>query len=58
MLVPEAILQTDYAAPLRETLAKRFSRSLLVYVRDRLFAGTDEAVVAVACSGLAKRGIS
>ena len=56
MLVPEAILQTDYAAPLRETLAKRFSRSLLVYVRDRLFAGTDEAVVAVACSGFGEKG--
>ena len=56
MLVPEAILQTDYAAPLRETLANRFSRSLLVYVRDRLFAGTDEAVVAVACSGFGEKG--
>ena len=56
MLVPEAILQTDYAAPLRETLAKRFSRSLLVYVRDRMFAGTDEAVVAVACSGFGEKG--
>ena len=56
MLVPEAILQTDYAAPLRETLAKRFSRSLLVYVRDRLFAGTDEAVVALACSGFGEKG--
>ena len=56
MLVPEAILQTDYAAPLREALASRFSRSLLVYVRDRLFAGTDEAVVAVACSGFGEKG--
>ena len=56
MLVPEAILQTDYGAPLRQTLADRFSRSFLIYVRDRMFAGTDEAVVVVACSGFGKHG--
>ena len=56
MLVPEAILQTDYGARLRETLASRFRSSLLVYVRDRVFAGTDEAVVAVACSGFGESG--
>lgn len=56
MLVPEAILQTDYAVPLREALASRFGRSVLVYVRDRMFAGTDEPVVALACSEFGKRG--
>ena len=56
MLVPEAILQTDYAGPLREALASRFGRSLLVYIRDRMFDGTDEAVVAVACSGFGEMG--
>ena len=56
MLVPEAILQTDYGAALRETLANRFRKTLLVYVRDRMFAGTDEAVVAVACSGFGESG--
>ena len=56
MLVPEAILQTDYAAPLRKMLANSFGRSVLVYVRDRVFAGTDEAVVAVACSGFGETG--
>ena len=56
MLVPEAILQTDYATPLRKILANSFSRSLLVYVRDRMFAGTDEAVVALACSGFGETG--
>ena len=30
--------------------------SRLVYVRDRVFAGTDEAVVAVACSGFGEMG--
>ena len=56
MLVPEAILQTDYGAALRETLANRFRKTLLVYVRHRMFAGTDEAVVAVACSGFGESG--
>ena len=56
MLVPEAILQTDYGAPLREALASSFRSSLLVYVRDRMFADTDEAVVAVACRGFGESG--
>ena len=56
MLVPEAILQTDYAAPLREMLADSFGRSRLIHVRDRLFADTDEAVVVAACSGFGKKG--
>ena len=56
MLVPEAILQTDYAAPLREMLAERFGTSRLIHIRDRQFAHTDEAVVALACSGFGERG--
>ena len=56
MLVPEAILQADYAAPLREILAKRFGRSRLIYIRDRLFADTDEPVVAVACADFGECG--
>jgi len=56
MLVPEAILQADYAAPIREALAERFSRVLLVHIRDRLFEGTDEPVVVVAAAGYGKRG--
>ena len=56
MLVPEAILQADYAAPLRKVLSERFGRSLLVHIRDRLFDGTDEAVVVVAASGYGERG--
>ena len=56
MLVPEAILQTDYAAPLREMLADSFGRSLLIHVRDRQFAHTDEAVVALACSRFGESG--
>ena len=56
MLVPEAILQTDYAAPLREMLARRFATSRLIHIRDRQFAHTDEAVVALVCSGFGEKG--
>ena len=56
MLVPEAIFQTDYAAPLRKMLAERFESSRLIHVRDRQFAHTDEAVVAVSCSGFGRNG--
>ena len=56
MLVPEAILQADYAMSLRHTLAQRFGRILLIYVRDRMFVGTDEAVVVVACSRFGEKG--
>ena len=56
MLVPEAILQTDYAAPLRDMLAERFGNSRLIHIRDRQFTDTDEAVVALACAGFGERG--
>ena len=56
MLVPEAILQTHYAAPLREMLARRFAKSRLIHIRDRQFAHTDEAVVALSCSGFGRSG--
>ena len=56
MLVPEAILQTDYAAPLREMLARQFANSRLIHIRDRQFAHTDEAVVALVCSGFGEEG--
>lgn len=56
MLVPEAILQTDYAAPVREMLAARFGNSRLIHIRDRQFAHTDEAVVALTCSGFGGKG--
>ena len=52
MLVPEAILQADYAAPLRETLAQRFDRTSLIYIRDRLFDETDEPVCCRRMRGL------
>ena len=56
MLVPEAILQADYAGPLRQILSERFGRSLLIYVRSRFFARTNEPVVAVACAEFGKQG--
>lgn len=56
MLVPEAILQADYATSIRRALSERFSRVLLVHIRDRLFEGTDEPVVVVAGAGYGKSG--
>ena len=50
LLVPEAILQADYASVVRDLLRSRFDCVRLVHIRDRLFAGTNEPVVAVAAS--------
>lgn len=50
LLVPEAILQADYAAAVRDLLRNCFNHVCLVHIRNRLFEGTDEAVVAVAAS--------
>ncbi len=56
MLVPEAILQADYAVSVREALSAHFERVCLIYIRDRLFDHTDEAVVVVAASEYGKPG--
>ena len=56
MLVPEAILQTDYSKVVRETLAARFSKVRLIHLRDRVFDGTSEPVVVVAASGYGESG--
>ncbi len=56
MLLPVAVLQTDYAAPLRGMLANKFGGTRLIHVRDRLFAHTDEAVVVAACSDFGGNG--
>ena len=56
MLVPEAILQADYAKVVRDVLEARFSDVCLVYIRNRLFHRTDEAVVVVAASGYGRPG--
>ena len=56
MLVPEALLQADYAAVVRDALTARFRSVRLIHLRDRLFDGTRESVVVVAASGFGKRG--
>ena len=56
MLVPEAILQAHYAAVVRDLLVARFGQVCLVHIRDRLFHGTDEAVVVVAALEYGKHG--
>ncbi len=50
-LVPEAVLQADYAVSVRELLCRRFRRVVLVHVRDRIFKDTDEPVVVIAAEG-------
>lgn len=56
MLVPEALLQADYAVAIRDAVAARFRSVRLIHLRDRLFDGTRESVVVVAASGFGKRG--
>ncbi|RJQ49889.1 MAG: hypothetical protein C4530_22450 [Desulfobacteraceae bacterium] len=56
MLVPEAILQADYAIPVRNALTERFGHVFLIHIRDRLFEGTVEPVVVVAASDYGKKG--
>lgn len=51
MLVPEAVLQADYAAPVRDALRRRFAHVLLIHVRDRIFHETEEPVVVIAAYG-------
>lgn len=51
MLVPESILQADYAANVRNALVQRFDKVKLVHLRQRLFDGTDETVVVIAAEG-------
>ena len=56
MLVPEAILQANYAVVVRRLLISQFNSVILVYIRDRVFQRTDEAVVAVAASDYGNSG--
>jgi len=50
MLVPEAILQTNYGQAVRAALTARFGKIYLIRVCERLFTGTDEAVIVLAAS--------
>lgn len=56
MLVPEALLQADYAAAVRDALTARFRCVRLIHLRDRVFEGTEESVVVVAASEFGKQG--
>ena len=51
MLVPEAILQADYANSVKVLLKSQFSQVSLVHIRERQFEETEEAVVVLAASG-------
>jgi adenine-specific DNA-methyltransferase len=56
MLVPEAILQADYAVAVRAALQQRFETVRLIHLRERLFDGTDEPVVVLAAEGFGSPG--
>lgn len=50
-LVPEAVLQADYARGIRDALVRRFKSVFLIHIRDRVFANTSEPVVVIAGEG-------
>ncbi|MCB9603882.1 MAG: N-6 DNA methylase [Polyangiales bacterium] len=56
MLVPEAILQADYAVAVRTALQQHFETVRLIHLRERLFDGTDEPVVVIAAEGFGSPG--
>lgn len=56
LLVPEAILQADYASAVRNVLEGSFRRVRLIYLRERLFDNTDEPVVVIAGEEFGKAG--
>lgn len=56
MLVPEAILQADYAVAVRAALQQHFETVRLIHLRERLFDGTDEPVVVIAAEGFGRPG--
>ena len=56
MLVPEAILQADYAVAVRAALEQHFERVQLIHLRQRLFDGTNEPVVVIAAEGFGSPG--
>ena len=56
MLVPEAILQADYAVSIRSALQQHFGKVRLIHLRQRLFDGTDEPVVVIAAEDFGNSG--
>lgn len=51
LVLPEAVLQADYAKSVRTLLAQRFERTQLIQLRERVFADTEEPVVIVLGEG-------
>lgn len=57
LVLPEAILQADYARSVRALLARRFARTQLIQLRERVFADTEESVVVVLAEGQGPGGL-
>jgi len=51
-LVPEAILQADYATSVRDLLRHRFARVNFIHIRHRLFRETNEPIVIITAEGI------
>ncbi len=51
MILPGAILHTDYAAQVRTLFTDFFKRVTIILLRERVFEGTDEESVLVCASG-------
>ncbi len=49
-VLPVAFISSDYAAHIRRVVCQRFSRVVVIALRSRVFAGTDERCVIVAAS--------
>lgn len=51
LILPESILQADYARSVRLILEKRFSQISLIHIRERFFEQTDESTVILLAKG-------
>ncbi len=51
MVLPGALLHTDYSVQVRELLAKHFAQVTVYLLQERIFEGTDEESVLVCAAG-------
>ena len=51
MVIPEALLQTDYGRVVQKALKQRFKTTKIIRVQERIFHGTDEVALVMAANG-------
>ena len=54
MVLPGALLHTDYSAQVRELLTKQFEQVTVYLLQERIFDGTDEESVLICAAGARK----